>query len=105
MAAFLHISKLKHPRLSASWLIAGLVVVFLFAKTAALIHDEIHPFHHHTEQCDLFQAMAHHTADTVAEFHMPLAAPRYILNARPLHHCVLPASPPFFWTRAPPETA
>jgi hypothetical protein len=83
--------------------IALLLALFLFAKTAGLIHDEVHPFHHHTEECDIYQAMAHHTGDTVAELEVAISAPEYTLHDTVVVSQRTPSTYPAFWGRAPPS--
>lgn len=82
---------------------AELMAVFLFAKTAGLIHEEVHPFHHHSESCDIFQALAHHASDEVYEPQVAFAKPAYQLEDTlvfPQQHFI---SYPAFWGRAPPR--
>ncbi|WP_178862839.1 DUF2607 family protein [Thiomicrorhabdus cannonii] len=35
-----------------------LLALFVSAQTASLLHAEIHPFHHHTAECDLLEQIA-----------------------------------------------
>ncbi|BBN60594.1 DUF2607 family protein [Hydrogenovibrio marinus] len=82
--------------------IAVLLALFLFAKTAGLIHDEVHPFHHHTDQCEIYQAMAHPVSDDVYEVELHLFKPVYALQASEAVSQVYTTTYPAFWGRAPP---
>lgn len=35
-----------------------LSTLFVSAQTASLLHAEIHPFHHHSAECDLLEQLA-----------------------------------------------
>lgn len=103
-------SKLRQT-IKASWQAGGmtsrialLMAVFLLAKTAGLIHHEIHPFHHHSETCELFQAMAHPVSDEVYELEFPLFKPLYALHAAVAIAGVYTSTYPAFWGRAPPAS-
>lgn len=39
-------------------LVSGLILFFVLAQTAGLLHAEIHPFHEHTESCESFEQLA-----------------------------------------------
>lgn len=82
--------------------IALLLALFLFAKTAGLIHDEVHPFHHHTEVCEIYQALAHPVSDDVYEVDLQLSKPVYALQASEAVSQVYTSTYPAFWGRAPP---
>lgn len=56
-------SKSVLNRLARARLVYGLAAVFLFALTATLIHNEIHPFHEHTAQCDVFEGVQNQVTD------------------------------------------
>ena len=99
-------AKMNHMRRSTYWFkpfhIAVLVTLFFFAKTAGLLHSEIHPFHHHTVECDLYQGMAHPVSDQVETLDLALPTPTY----SHFDERVFPVYPalayPPFWGRAPP---
>lgn len=49
---------------TALWKWILLLVGFLAAQTAAVIHAEIHAFHEHTEYCEAFEQVAQPTLDS-----------------------------------------
>lgn len=53
-------------RLARARLVYGLATVLLFALTATLIHNEVHPFHEHTAQCDVFEGVQNQVTDAPA---------------------------------------
>lgn len=83
--------------------IAVLLALFLFAKTAGLIHAEVHPFHHHTQQCEIYQAMAHPASDDVYELEVALSKPEYVLRDSVVVPPFFLTAYPAFWGRAPPS--
>lgn len=83
--------------------IAVLLALFLFAKTAGLLHAEVHPFHHHTDQCEIYQAMAHPASDDVYELGVVLLSPEYALRDSVVVSQLFLTSYPDFWGRAPPS--
>lgn len=84
------------------WLPLILSVLFVFSQTAGLLHAEIHPFHEHTEECDVYEQLAQPTS----------SAPEVDTKAVTLWHAsynitsvvITPELAPshFFWGRAPP---
>lgn len=36
----------------------ALSILFVVAQTAGLLHAEIHPFHEHSEECDVYEMLA-----------------------------------------------
>ena len=44
------------------WLPFVLSMVFVFSQTASLLHAQIHPFHEHTEECDVYEMLAQPTS-------------------------------------------
>lgn len=80
-----------------------LMMLFFFAKTAGLIHEEIHPFHHHTAECEVFQGMAHPVSDEVADLQLPQLSLEYDLWQQSLVAHFLSPVYPHFWGRAPPS--
>ncbi|WP_024852046.1 hypothetical protein [Hydrogenovibrio kuenenii] len=105
----LMIAKLRHA-LHGAWddarmmpRIVVLMAVFLFAKTAGMIHDTVHPFHQHTEVCEIYQALAHPVSDDVYELDLPLLKPVYALQASEAVSQVYTLTYPAFWGRAPPS--
>jgi len=45
--------------------------LFLFAQTATLIHSEVHPFHQHEAECDIYQGVENQTLDSVIPYSQP----------------------------------
>ena len=81
----------------------GLIFVFLFAQSAALIHSEVHLFHEHTEACDKFESVENQTLNVPLTFIWPqLTSPKISLinpkvepfYAQPLT-CFDARAPPF----------
>ena len=79
-----------------------LIGVFLFAQTAALIHSEIHPFHEHTEQCDVFEGVEHQVADAPSVLTLPLEAVTLSLYRSPTTNFNFSTRFGAFQARAPP---
>lgn len=44
------------------WLSSVFSVLFVFSQTAGLLHAEIHPFHEHTAECDIYEMLAQPTS-------------------------------------------
>lgn len=92
-------------RFLSSLSLLGLLAILLFAQTAALIHSEIHPFHHHSEQCHVFVGVEHQATDVTPFFSLASLTPVYHKQALqplawraafiPLVH--LARAPPKFW--------
>ena len=79
-----------------------LVGVFMFSQTAALIHSEIHPFHHHTEQCDKFAGVEHQVLDVPSVLVLPqLVFPNERSVIERIHFIIAPFLSGFH-ARAPP---
>lgn len=90
---------------SRLFLAVFLLSLFVSAQTAALLHAEIHPFHHHTAECDLLdqlaqpvQAASDAVAPLVTQWRAQLAAIAPI--ATPVLAAVVP-----YYGRAPPFSA
>ena len=47
------------------------LALFLFAQTATLIHSEVHPFHQHGAECDIYQGVENQTLDSVIPYSQP----------------------------------
>ncbi|MEA1989105.1 MAG: hypothetical protein U9N57_07865 [Pseudomonadota bacterium] len=85
------------------WLPLVLSVLFVFSQTAGLLHAEIHPFHEHTEECDVYEQLAQPTS----------SAPQVVTEAVTLWCASLITASAviepelttsrFFWGRAPPS--
>lgn len=80
----------------------GLILLFVLAQTAGLVHAEIHPFHTHSAECDLYQGLAH-PVDT------PITSPAHSVLEKPF--ATLPVARDSVWrprlaqsfrARAPP---
>jgi hypothetical protein len=56
----------------SSQLFSALVVLFLFSQTAGLIHAEVHHFHEHEAECDIYQAVEKKTAHIQVHALVPL---------------------------------
>ncbi|MPQ76384.1 hypothetical protein [Hydrogenovibrio sp. JE_KL2] len=54
-----------------------LVMLFVFSKTVGFIHGEVHPFHHHTEQCEIYQSLGHPIDDRVFTLDFLLFPPNF----------------------------
>ncbi|MDG6778614.1 hypothetical protein QCB44_07845 [Thiomicrorhabdus sp. zzn3] len=77
--------------------------LFVWAQTATLLHAEIHPFHQHTAECDIYQYLGQPSAassDTV-----PLAETVWISQQLPVLAPSYPlvAYQTVYWGRAPPQ--
>ncbi|WP_173274063.1 hypothetical protein [Thiosulfatimonas sediminis] len=91
-----------HIRLRyATWLVA--LALFLAAQTIALLHAEIHPFHEHTQLCDVLEKAADPRVDSpsftvaLSKFSMPV-------DVQPVYRFVPPlAVYAAFQSRAPPS--
>lgn len=79
-----------------------LVLLFVFAQTASLLHAEIHPFHEHTEVCDAFHLLEHQAGSLInLELNLsfdflPLQVLAPVAKNLSLDFCA------FFLSRAPP---
>ncbi|WP_373019605.1 hypothetical protein [Thiomicrorhabdus sp.] len=84
-------------------LVASFILLFAFTQTVGLLHSEIHPFHTHTAECDLYDQFAqpiNETADSVAVLSTVWTSdiqPEFTLAELSL------AAVPHFWGRAPPS--
>lgn len=63
-------------RLLSSWTkpfhpIYLVLALFLFAQTAALIHSEVHHFHEHEAECDIYLGVENQTLDSVVPLSQP----------------------------------
>ena len=75
----------------------------LFGQTAALIHSEIHPFHHHTEQCNVFVGVEHQATDLTPFFSLASQPPVYVEQAAEPLAWRAAYTPLVHLARAPPE--
>lgn len=84
-------------------LIASFIILFAFTQTVGLLHSEIHPFHTHTAECDLYDQFAqpiNETVDSVA------VVPTVWTSSRQPEFSfaeISLAEVPPFWGRAPPS--
>lgn len=95
----------SNPGVRVMVLLAFLVTFFLFARTAGLIHSEIHPFHCHTAQCEIYQGMAHPASGDAVFSGPKLPELVYGLLTQTITLNVLSAHPAVFLVRAPPVAA
>jgi hypothetical protein len=85
------------------WLPLVFSVLFVFSQTASLLHAEIHPFHEHTEECDVYEMLAQPTsspAQVVLQTTTLWTASVVTVSA-----FKTPKRPflPAYWGRAPPS--
>ncbi len=82
--------------------IAPFVLLFVLVQTVGLLHAEIHPFHEHTESCDLFEHLAQ-PVDDVENFTANVSKPNHLISSnRPLVSVYSALYQPFYHSRAPP---
>ncbi|MEA1988615.1 MAG: hypothetical protein U9N57_05320 [Pseudomonadota bacterium] len=84
------------------WLSLVLTVLFVFSQTAGLLHAEIHPFHEHTEECDVYEQLAKPTSSNSDVVLQVMTS-----EGSSLITVSVPSDPevvliPMFWGRAPP---
>lgn len=85
------------------WLLST-AMLFVFAQTAALLHAEIHPFHEHSEACDVYEKLAQPAsglADIVSTV-PTLWRPQTLPDPAAVDPSLVFA--PFFYSRAPPQS-
>ena len=66
----------SHKNIVSHWFkdfqpIYFVLALFLFAQTATLIHSEVHSFHQHEAECDIFQGVENQTLDSVIPYSQP----------------------------------
>ena len=54
--------------LLSHWRRLSLVLVLAFAQFSALIHSEVHPFHEHSQLCDIYTGVEHQSSDVTPDF-------------------------------------
>lgn len=54
--------------LLSHWQTILLSMMLVFAQLSSVIHSEIHPFHDHSEFCDVFYGVEHQSTDAVSDF-------------------------------------
>ncbi|RUM92030.1 MAG: hypothetical protein DSZ27_04650 [Thiomicrospira sp.] len=54
--------------LLSHWRRLLLVFVLAFAQFSALIHSEVHPFHEHSQLCDIYTGVEHQSSDVTPDF-------------------------------------
>jgi len=77
-------------------------VLFVFAQTAALLHAEIHPFHEHSEECDVYEKLGQPTnssAQVVLEATTVWQSSTVVFSKIQTPQM---AFVPVYWGRAPP---
>lgn len=84
------------------WRTFLLLGVFLFAQTAALIHAEIHPFHEHTEACNVFEGVEHQTSAFTPVFELPPSPVYGDAWQAPVIFSYVAAFVAVYFSRAPP---
>lgn len=84
------------------WLSSVFSVLFVFTQTAGLLHDEIHPFHEHTAECDIYEMLAQPTSSAT-----PIVVEAVTLWSASTVLCLAIQTPkslslPAYQSRAPP---
>ncbi|MEA3404762.1 MAG: hypothetical protein U9R28_03365 [Pseudomonadota bacterium] len=75
----------------------------MFSQTAGLLHAEIHPFHEHTEECDVYEQLAKPTSSSgQIVFGATTVWQASLITVASVHEATLALSSPF-WARAPPS--
>lgn len=88
-------------RFSALLMVAWL---FVFAQTATLLHAEIHPFHEHTAECDIFQGVQHQSTDVPQAVSLPNITITVVLVSESVVYSYFPPVLNGFHARAPPRS-
>jgi len=85
------------------WLPFVLSVLFVFSQTAGLLHAEIHPFHEHTEECDVYEKLAQPTSSSADVVMQVMTSWHGSLTVTSVGTEPDIAVTPFYWGRAPPS--
>ncbi|MBD3611649.1 MAG: hypothetical protein HUJ13_04445 [Hydrogenovibrio crunogenus] len=64
----LTLNHITASHLLSHWRRLLLVFVLAFAQFSALIHSEVHPFHKHSELCDIYTGVEHQSSDLTPDF-------------------------------------
>jgi hypothetical protein len=92
----------RRSGLIASCLVWGLLAAFWFGQTGALVHETEHPFHEHTVECDVYQALSQPlSGDGVGQAPQSNLFPAQIVSASLVVSRRFSESP-VFYGRAPP---
>ena len=78
-------------------------VLFVFSQTAALLHAEIHPFHEHTEECDVYEMLAQPTSSSAQVVFEPNTVWQSSTVVFSAIQTLDIAFKPIYWGRAPPK--
>lgn len=81
------------------------VFVLAFAQFSALIHSEVHPFHEHSQLCDIYTGVEHQSSDVTPDFALterPIQ--RYFGVSEPIFAFVGEVVP-VYSSRAPPAVS
>ncbi|MDX1347977.1 MAG: hypothetical protein R3189_06990 [Thiomicrorhabdus chilensis] len=88
---------------SLHWLVFSLMTLFVFSQTAGLLHAEIHPFHQHTAECDIYEHMAQPSSGALDEVATLPARWQSVLQPAIVFSTVSIDFMPAFMGRAPPQ--
>ena len=77
-------------------------VLFVFAQTAALLHAEVHPFHEHTEECDVYEMLAQPTSSSAQVVLEATTVWQSLTVVSSKIQAPQMAFVPVYWGRAPP---
>lgn len=78
------------------------VLALVFAQFSALIHSEVHPFHEHSQMCDIYTGVEHQSSDITPDFALTeRPVQRYFGSSEPIFAYVGEVTP-VYSSRAPP---
>ena len=78
-------------------------VLFVFSQTAGLMHAEVHPFHDHTEECDVYEMLAQPTSSSAQVVLESTTVWNALTIVYPVVQALQAAFVPVYWGRAPPS--
>ncbi|PLA74555.1 hypothetical protein CYQ88_05600 [Hydrogenovibrio sp. SC-1] len=64
--------KLSKRILFSQWRLLLLSALLVLVQFATVVHSEIHPFHEHSELCDVFYGVEHQSSDVALAFSIVL---------------------------------
>ncbi|MGF1645061.1 MAG: hypothetical protein ACFCUJ_15595 [Thiotrichales bacterium] len=98
-AARQQLSVLKRPNWQ-HWIV---LLLFVFAQTAALLHAEVHEFHEHDASCAVYAVVEHQTPQVVPPIALPSPGYRHLTVTVPMPAWVSFSRARIYWARAPPR--
>lgn len=87
---------------SSQWRMFLLSALLVFVQFATVVHSEIHPFHEHSELCDVFYGVEHQSSDAPVALSYFLSKPIGFYWQVPLFISSVQQTETAYSSRAPP---